>query len=152
MLRFVKPTEQLIEQIAADMRQADADEVWASHRHTPMQALMKGLELSDFSTVVMHDDTPLVMLGLVKRDILTDTGVVWLLGTNESLNHRKAFLKETKPVIDEMLSVCSRLCNMVHAKNIVSIQWLRRIGFTIDEPVPAGPDGELFHYFHLERG
>ena len=151
MVEFVKPTTEMVESIAADMRQADADEVWASNHHTPLESMMKGWEMSDFSTVVMGDGEPLVMIGLVKRDMLTGSGVVWMLGANKSLKYKKEFFRQTKPVIDEMLTICPRLCNMVHSKNTVSIQWLKWLGFTIDDPTPYGPVGELFHRFHLER-
>ena len=141
----------LIKLIAADMRQDDIDEVWASNHFTPLESIVKGWELSDFSTVVMGDGQPLVIIGLVKRDILSGSGVIWMLGANRALNYRREFFRQTKPIIDEMLTICPRLCNMVHSKNTVSIVWLRWLGFTIDDPIPHGPDDELFHRFHLER-
>lgn len=152
MLKFVQPTMDMVSSIAADMRQADVEEVWASNHHTPLQSLKKGWQLSDFATVVLgDDDEPLVMMGLVKRDMLTGSGIVWMLGANRALKYRKEFLRQTKPVIDEMLTICPRLCNMVHSKNRNSIQWLKWLGFTIDKPEKHGPDNELFHRFHLER-
>lgn len=150
MIEFVRPTVEMVESIAADMRQADADEVWASNHHTPLESMMKGWEASDFSTVAMCNGEPLVMIGLVKRDVLTGSGVVWMLGANRAMKYKKEFFRQTKPVIDEMLTICPRLCNMVHGKNTSSIQWLKWLGFTIEEPTPYGPDGELFHRFYLE--
>lgn len=151
MIEWVKPTRALVESIAEDMRLADVDEVWASSHHKPLESLMKGWGVSDLVTVAVHNGEPLVMIGLVKRDLLTGSGVVWMLGANRALKHKKEFFKQTKPIIDEMLTVCPRLCNMVHSKNTSSIMWLKWLGFTIDEPTPHGPDGELFHRFHLER-
>ena len=151
MIQWVKPTVGLVESIAADMRQADAEEVWASNHHTPLESMMKGWELSDVSTIALNDKgEPLVMIGLVKRDVLTGSGVVWMLGANRSMNHKKEFFRQTKAIIDEMLTICPRLCNMVHSKNTNSIIWLRWLGFTIGDPIPHGPDNELFHRFHLE--
>lgn len=150
-LSFTPPTQEAINHIAAHMRQADVVEVWASSHHTPLQSLMKGQELSDLSTIITVDDTPVVMLGLVKRDILSGSGVVWMLATDDLVRHRVALSRTTEGVIDEMLHVCPRLCNMVHDKNKVSIAWLKRLGFTLDDPVPHGPEGEMFHRFHLER-
>ena len=46
-VKFTKPTKELIEAIAADMRQADIDEIWASNHHTPIESLIQGWELSD---------------------------------------------------------------------------------------------------------
>jgi len=151
MIEFVRPTVEMVESIAADMRQADIDEVWASNHHTPLESMMKGWEASDFSTVAMCDGEPLVMIGLVKRDVLSGSGVVWMLGANRAMKYKKEFFRQTKPVIDEMLTICPRLCNMVHEKNTGSIQWLKWLGFTIGEPIPHGSDGELFRRFYLER-
>ena len=151
MVEFVQPTVELLESIASDMRQADIDEVWASNHHTPLESLMIGWRMSDFSTVVMGGGEPLVVIGLVKQDILTGSGVIWMLGANRALKFRREFFRQTKPVINEMLTICPRLCNMVHGKNTTSIQWLKWLGFTIGEPVTYGPDNELFHRFHLER-
>lgn len=150
MIIWVKPTQAMVESIAADMRQADVEEVWASNHHTPLESLVKGWEMSDLSTVALCDGEPLVMIGLVKRDVLSGSGVIWMLGANRALNHKKEFFRQTKPIIDEMLTVCPRLCNMVHSKNTSSILWLKWLGFSIDDPIPHGPDGELFHRFHLE--
>jgi len=150
-INWVEPTLSMVTSISEDMRQADAEEVWASNHHTPLESLLKGWELSDFVTIAEHNNDPLVMIGLVKRDILTGSGVIWMLGTNKALEHRREFFRQTKPIINEMLTICPRLCNMVHSKNINSIQWLKWLGFTIDEPIAHGPDDELFHRFHLER-
>lgn len=152
MIQWVKPTVALVESIAADMRQADAEEVWASNHHTPIESMMKGWELSDLSTVAIDDNgEPLVMIGLVKRDVLTGSGIVWMLGADRAMKHKKEFFRQTKPIINEMLTICPRLCNMVHNKNTNSILWLKWLGFTIEDPIPHGPDDELFHRFHLER-
>lgn len=151
MIKFVRPTFDMIESIAEDMRQADADEVWASNRHTPLQSLMKGWENSHYSTVAMCNGQPLVMIGLVRRDLITERGVVWMLGANKAMKYRRDFLLQTKPIIDEMLVICSYLYNMVYIKNTRSIQWLKRLGFTVDNAIPYGPAGEMFHPFYLER-
>lgn len=150
-IQFVRPTVEMVEAIAADMRVADVDEVWASNHHTPIEALMKGWQQSDFVAVAVYHGEPLVMLGLVKRDVLTGTGLIWMLGSNAALKYRRDFFTKTPPMIDEMLTICPRLCNMVHNKNRDSIRWLRWLGFTIEDPVPHGPDNELFHKFHKER-
>lgn len=150
-VEFIRPTDELIRFIALNMRQADVDEVWASHRHLPYDALMKGWELSHRSTVVAVNGEPCVMIGLVISDILSGLGVPWMLGTEDALKYKRNFLIQAPAVIDEMLSVCPRLVNYVHAQNTVSINWLKRIGFTVDHPEPHGVAGELFHKFHLER-
>ena len=141
----------MIEFIAANMRQADADEIWASNHHTPIKSLMNGWKLSDYSVIVTVNNEPCVMIGLVIRDILSGSGVPWLLGTNNVLKYKRHLLMQVPKVINEMLNICPNLFNYVHVCNTVSINWLERIGFTMDKPSPYGVEGELFHKFHLER-
>jgi len=150
-VEFIKPTYELVEAIANDMRQADADEVWASNHHTPLEALLISWKLSHRSVIVVVDNEPCVMIGLVIRDILSGMGVPWMLGTNAALKHKRHFIKQVPGIIEQMLDICPKLVNYVHGKNEVSIDWLKRIGFTVDEPMRCGPDMELFHKFYLER-
>lgn len=150
-IKFVEPDEGMILDIAMDMRQQDIDEVWASSHRTPVESLIKGWDESKFSTIVTVDGSPVVMLGLVVRDILSGVGVPWLLGTNKSLNYKREFITQVPRVVDEMLNICPMLYNYVHVKNTISIRWLRKIGFTFDEPIQHGPDNELFCKFYLHR-
>lgn len=151
VVKFIKPTEAAIQLIAADMRDADVAEIWASHRHTPIDALMRGWELSDLSVIVECDGVPCTMLGLVVDCVLTGSGTPWLLSSNHALKYKREFLIQSPPVIEQMLDTCPRLSNHVHTKNRVSIRWLKWLGFTIEEPLPVGIDKELFHRFHLEK-
>jgi len=150
-VKFVKPTNELIYVLADDMRQADVDEIWASNHHTPIEALLKGWMLSERSVVVTVNDEPCVMIGLVIRDILSGSGVPWLLGTENALKYKRHFIKQVPAVINEMLNISPKLFNYVHVENKISINWLKRIGFTFDEPAPYGYENEMFYRFHLER-
>ncbi len=151
VVKFVEPTLDLIQVIADDMRQADVDEVWSSNHFTPVEALMTGWGNSHSSVVITVNDEPCVMLGLVIHDILTGSGIPWLLGTNNALKYKRNFFTQVPDVIDEMLDTCPKLFNYVHVDNKVSIRWLKRIGFTFDDPIPYGYNNELFHKFYLER-
>jgi len=150
-VKLVKPTEELIWQIADDMRDEDAAEVWAAGHYTPFESLYKAWQISDYTAVATHEGDALVMFGLVHTSLVTGTGVIWMLGNNKARGFRREFMTVTPLVLEEMLTICPKLCNMVHTKNSTSVKWLRRLGFTIEPPVPHGPDGELFHRFHLER-
>lgn len=150
-IKFIEPTKEAIEIIAADMRQADIDEIWASHHYTPVEALMEGWKDSYLSAIVTIEDEPCVMLGLVIHDILSGSGVPWLLGTENVLKHKREFVRQVPAVIDMMLDICPKLTNFVHVENRASVRWLKRIGFILDDPLPYGCENELFHRFHLER-
>ena len=151
MVEFRKPTPEAIQFIAENMREADRIEVWASNRHTPLEALEISMRRSKKSLIVYGDGIPLTALGIVLRGFLSDVGIPWLLSTEQALKHRKQFLKLSPPVIEEMLDICPKLINYVHAENKLSIRWLKWLGFTIDDPTPLKTTGELFHKFHMER-
>lgn len=151
MVKFKRPTQELLELVAADMRDADKVEIWASDRQTPLSALTMGVSMSDYSTAVVIDDTPCAVMGLSIRCPLTGSGVPWLLGANAIMRYKREILLQSPRVIDQMLTICPRLFNFVHCENKASIRWLRWLGFTIESPKPYGVGGELFHKFHLER-
>jgi hypothetical protein len=112
---------------------------------------MDGWKNSDYSVIVTVNNEPCVMIGLAIHDILSGSGIPWLLGTESSLKYKRHFIKQVPAVIDEMLTVCPNLFNYVHAKNKISIKWLKKIGFIFDEPLAQGFDNELFYKFHLQR-
>lgn len=151
VVEFIKPDMELIRHIASNMREADQIEVWASHRHSPLQALMSGWKVSKLSAIISVNGDPCVMLGVASKTLLSDEGTPWLLGTNSAVKHARQFIDLVPPVINEMFTVYNRLSNYVHVDNLVSKRWLKRIGFELDEPEPYGITGELFHKFHLEK-
>ncbi len=137
--------------IADDIRDIDALEVEITSGVAPMPGIVKSVKASCMSAVVCAGDTPLAVMGLVKKGTLSNTGVPWLLASNTAMLHRKSFLLESPPVIQEMLNVCPNLVNWVHSDNIASIRWLRWLGFTIDPAKPVNSNGDLFHRFHMSR-
>ena len=150
-IQFIEPTLGTAAQLAANMRQEDVMEVWASDRFTPSAAVLYSWSKSDYISLAMVDNEPLAIFGLVKCNLLTGTGVVWLLGTSEISRYKRQFLSSSKAIVSEMLTICPRLCNKVHSRNHSSIMWLKWLGFILEDPIPHGPEGELFHPFYLER-
>lgn len=148
---FVKPTKEHVNHIANNMRSDDAVEVMASHGHTPLEALINGWNISDYSVIVTCKDEPVVMYGMSVNSLVTGFGTPWMLSTDGLLKYRKDLLKYTPMVVDQMLDICPRLVNYVHVDNKISKRWLRWLGFTIGEVSPYGVGKELFHRFHLER-
>lgn len=149
MVRFEKPTPEMVRYIADNMRKADAVEVWEMSDQTPIESLEQGVSLSNFCSVAVIDDLPVAVFGLVIVDIITGTGVPWLLGTNGAVKHRKVFLDSCSEGIDEMLNICPNLFNYVHAENKISVRWLKHMGFTIEEPTAMGKRGAMFHRFTM---
>lgn len=136
--------------LAPHMRVADAAEVWASGRLSPLEALERSLALSPLAWTGRVDGEPACLFGAASASLLGGDGVPWLLGSDLIEQYQSAFLRRNRGYIRQMQAVFPVLRNMVDARNEVSIRWLRWLGFTIEPAVPFGPFGLPFHPFILE--
>ena len=150
MVNFAKPTDLLLEKMTLNLRESDIKEVKASHDYTPREALIRCWNNSDFCTMVVDTGEPFVFVGISVVNVSTGLGASWMLSTNGIYKNKEYFLDNAPNVITEMLSICPRLVNYVHHENVKSIRWLSSLGFTIEDPVPYGVSGDLFHKFHME--
>lgn len=149
MVEFKKPTPEMIHYIADNMRQADVDEVKAASSFTPLEAITKGVEISDMTSVAIINGDIVAIMGVVKTGVLSDNGVPWLLGTDNVSKHYREFLGSSRTVLNAMINVCPNLTNYVYVKNTVSIRWLKWLGFKLEKAKPFGVNGELFHKFTI---
>jgi len=77
-------------------------------------------------------------------------GSPWMMGTPLLDDHQRVLAKQTPIYVARMLATFPHLVNFVHVENDVSIRWLKRIGFTVHDPVPYGAPGEMFHPFEMK--
>lgn len=151
LVKFEKPTPETIQFIADNMRDEDAAEVMAVGNMTPWQAIDISIKTSHFSTVGTVDGTPVAIFGLSVHNIVTGEGSPWMLCSRQALDHKRGFFTDTPQAVEAMLNICPKLSNYVHVNNKLSIRWLKWLGFTIEEPIPYGVNGELFHPFYMVR-
>jgi len=149
--QIVDSNMQHVSHIATHMRQADINELWAMGATTPLEALLDGLQNSEVCKTVMIDDAPAMMFGVVERTLLDRTGTIWMLGTNDIHKikfGRREFIVMWRQVM-KLVKGYHLVDNYVHASNETSIKWLEFMGFTFDEPAPAGLFGESFRRFEM---
>jgi hypothetical protein len=138
--------------IAENMREADRREVWASHRHTPQEALEYALGLSPLAWTCQVDGKPAFIWGAAREEfVISQTGAPWLLATESILKVRREFLLYCPYYVQWMHRRFARLENIVHADNHLSIRWLKWCGFTVEEDAPETRNGEKFYLFWRER-
>jgi hypothetical protein len=136
--------------IADNMRKQDRDEVWAAIKTGPHSALLRSYIISDKSWTVMEGDRPIVMFGCRLFNALSNIGSPWLLGTDAVIKHKRQFLIEGRKILrTEIMPRYSGLLNYVDARNTVSINWLRWLGFDIMDPEPYGALRLPFHKFTM---
>lgn len=152
--RFVVPASVLhVPHVAHDLRQADVDEVWASHHLNPEQAVSLSLYASDLAYSVLSPDTglPFAMFGVKRGSMLGGESVVWLLSTPEIKKWRSPFAKRSREYVREMADRYDVLTNHVDVRNKASIAWLKWLGAEFDDPAPWGEEGLDFTRFEIRR-
>lgn len=149
MAEVIPASIEHIAPIAENMREADAIEVWLSARLTPYQAMKSGFEQSVKAWTIMQDDTPIGMFGVSSVSVLGDTGVPWLLGTDQMLTIKRQFIRESARYLGEVLNLYPRLENYVHADNSASLKWLKWLDFNLSGPFSVGP--EMADFYKFER-
>lgn len=137
------------EEIAANAREADIDELWAQARSTPARALRYGMKACPGATTGLLDGTPACMFGVTPYSILRGWGTPWLVGSRAlaPLSAQKAFLRESEQVMGRWHEDYALLFNFVDVRNTPACRWLAWLGFTLLPPIPYGPDRRPFHPF-----
>lgn len=134
------------ELLAATVRESDRMEIMRAEGRPPLPAIRDSIS---FSTLTWSARSPKGQLLFIAGVCPAGPGraVPWLIGTTTVDREKKAFMRAAKSILREMRSL-GTLINFVDAKNARSIEWLKRLGFTVlDEPVPMGPMGAPFYPF-----
>lgn len=135
--------------IALRMRNADKKEIWDSHRFKPYQALLRGMKNLGSCWTILGDDMPEGMMGVSKGSLLSNRGIIWLLGTDVLTKDRRLFVKVSKKVFDGMLDGFDYVENYVSTENEISLRWIERLGFNVEEE-PIMVNDIPFKKFFLE--
>lgn len=139
-----------IEAIAADLRNADIEEIHGSTGHRDCLAVMRqGAELSTLLWTIEVDGEPAGLFGVTPAD---DIGVPWMLGTPALERAPKQLTKLGRAYVTLMSDKYATLLNYVDARSLKSVYWLACLGFTVQkETEPYGVFGLPFHRFGMKR-
>jgi hypothetical protein len=135
--------------IAIRMRSADKKEIWDSHRMKPYHALLMGVKSLGNCWTILGDDMPEGMMGVSKASLISNKGIIWLLGTDVLTEDRRLFVKVSKKVFGGMFDGFDYVENHVSTENEISLRWLERLGFNIEEE-PVMINDVPFKKFSME--
>ena len=116
--------------LAPNLRQADKDEVWASHGLGPLEALQFSFLLSEEANTIISDNEDIIgMFGVTKHG---DIGIPWLLMSDDIYqpSHVRQFVPTSKKWVNQVQERYKILVNYVAQDNDKAIKWLRLLGFT----------------------
>lgn len=138
-----------------NLRETDKNEIWASHHHTPEEALLLSFNSAISCFTVENKGVPVALFGISPFTLLDNKANIWLLGTDsfDALikKNRKEFIRESKIFIGLLLEQYPLLENYVWEGNRASIKWLRLCGAILEESKPYGIEGKLFRYFYFKK-
>lgn len=138
--------------IIENMRQSDRDEIWAANRMTPYEAISQGLRDSIYRYVVRVGDLPVALCGVAPLGNPLDSrfGVPWLLGTDDISKAPISFFRGSREVLKTWYPRFTHLINFVDARNVLSLKWLKWLGFKIHHAREYGVDQLHFHLVEKE--
>lgn len=137
----------------ANLRPADKDEADAlMGEGSAPEALRRSVDESICKWAGVAGDEVVFVFGLAPVAGDATRGAPWLVGTTLTDLHRSAFIRVLPAYIAAMLEICPVLVNVVDARNVKSIAWLKRMGFTLLPAQPIGVAGLPFHPFFKNRG
>lgn len=149
---FRPPESGDVRYIAERMRQADRDEVFAVRGEVNLVSVVADavLRSSMCWTGITLEREPVCIFGVVPVSLLTGQGSPWMLSTEKVFRFPGALVRETSRYLERMLGVYPHLENYVDARNVRSVRWLTRVGFTVHPPQPYGAAGLPFHRFEMK--
>lgn len=128
-----------VERIAANLRDVDAAEIYATNGRTDIDAVLyDGVKVSSLIWTIDIDGVPAGLFG-VAPTAAHAIGVPWMLGTPALERAPGQLTKKGRVYVARMREAYPTLINFVDARATKSIGWLRLLGFTIAEkPEPFG--------------
>lgn len=150
---WVEPTNDAVNYIAENLRESDRREVEATIGSTQYAAAMRVSVKMSASAIVAVSvfGEPLAVFGVTTTSVMHNIGSPWFLATARVRRHRRALIEDPYAYTEAMLDHYAKLENHVDARNTTGVEWLKRLGFTINPPTPYGAKQQPFHKFWKVR-
>lgn len=131
MKYMIKARPYDIDYVAEHMRPEDIEEC-AAGGLSPLSALIIGWQSGDTWALITPLGDPCAILGVHETEE-PGCGKIWMLGTPEIEKYPMTFLKNCRPVLDELFKDYKLLSNWSYYKNEVHHKWLQWLGFTLQD-------------------
>lgn len=130
------------------LREADHAEITALGLE-PEPALDYCIRNAVWARAAFVNALPAALWGVGAETLAGQTGVVWAMTTPLIEQHKRRFMAESRCFVDFALTIFPHLESWTDARYTRALRWLRWLGFTIGEPTPVAPHGNLF--CHAQR-
>lgn len=156
LYRVRKTKKQDCYELSERVREVDKQEIWSSGRFTPIKALLEGFEISgDHCYTLLLSESVSKHMSIEKvvgifgvSKVQEDTGIVWLIGSDDMTKHKKDFYKVSKKYLKLFLQEFKTVFNYVDDRNKTTARWLHKLGFNLITREPEfGVDKIPFNLF-----
>ncbi len=113
----------------------------------PSYILRESFTLSDFCAALDYKGRVFAVGGVARKTLMSDTGLIWLLCTDEVEECSLGFLRASKSILSRVDKEYDRLENIVDVENVSTIKWLSWLGFTFEDDPVITPLGFKFLRF-----
>lgn len=137
--------------IAKNMRKQDALGAWSVLRFSPIEMAMYSFNKSFVSMTIEHNGIPVAMFGIMAKNLMDDSGILWLLTTDGINDIGRIFVRNSKKWIQDMFEFYPLLQGLVDLRNTVSVRWLNYLGCEWGITIPYGIDKMPFKYFSFRK-
>jgi hypothetical protein len=145
VVRNIPATDRMLDLVAEDIREEDADEVRRASGQTPLDAMRLAVRSSAWSAVLTIGDDVLCAYGLQKFSVISGRGYPWVLSTNAVDRHRREYARLSILARDYFLSLCpGGLEVMIDCEYRKAIRWAEWLGLNMKEVERYGPNDSWF--------
>ncbi len=143
-----QPTQADVDALIANIRHDDRQELEASHGDYK-KAVQMSFDKSKHKWSVYADGQFVCLFGMHQLGLLSDSAIIWMLGTVLIEKHKGAFIRHSREYIQAMLKVSPVLTNYCDIRSSKTVRWLKLMGFTFFDAEPYGVKGYPFYRFEL---
>lgn len=125
--------------VADHMRAVDVRELRDMNDTGPLAAVAEAMRVDGEVLAARLDGEPVALFGCARMSVLGNAGSPWLLGTDALERCARPLVALGRAKVAEWIRTYDLLENVVDARNVRTIGWLKRIGFSFGEPIEVKP-------------
>lgn len=149
MAHVVTANEHHCLDLAPELRETDLAELRAVTTESPLSILVEAISLPGVHLAGVRDGRCRVLFGAAGTG---DFGCAWLLASPDIYRWHREFLRESVTWVEYLHAFYGQLGNWVDDRNVVSQQWLTKLGFQPTHRDAAyGIESRPFTFFLSER-
>lgn len=147
-----KTSPEHIGMLKNNLSEENERESFAMAHKSGSQVLQEAFDASEISYTMLYNGEPVLSLGVIRKSLLSDEGLLWLMHSADIKKVKIRALRKSVYYLKKFLMTFNSLENYIDARNVLTIKWLKWCNFTIDDAKRVGSENMPFHKFHLRRG